>query len=149
MLIVETYLAPSQVHGIGLFAAQDIPAHSVVWKFKDFIDTVLPPERFLRLCREVDNFTLQHLMNSTYRRNSQYFYLTDNARFINHSPDNRNITFVDDYTEIALRDIKQGEELLEDYSLSYDESDFFFTELVNPDPHIYLQQVLEGGEVNA
>lgn len=25
MLIVETYLAPSQVHGIGLFAAKDIP----------------------------------------------------------------------------------------------------------------------------
>ncbi len=148
MLIVETYLAPSRVHGIGLFAANDIPAHSVVWKFKSFIDTVLPPERFLRLCREVDGFTLRHLMNSTYKRNSQYFYLTDNARFINHSPEECNIAFVDDYTEIALRDIRSGEELLENYSLSYDESDFFFTELSNPDPYSYLQ-VLERGEVNA
>ncbi len=148
MLIVESYLAPSQVHGIGLFAANDIPAHTVVWKFKDFIDKVLPPDLFLRLCREVDNFTLQHLMNSTYRRNSQYFYLTDNARFINHSQSECNIAFVDDYTEIALRDIKRGEELLEDYTQSYDASDFFFTELVNPDPYSYLQ-VLEGRGLNA
>lgn len=148
MLIVETYLAPSRVHGIGLFAANDIPARSVVWKFQNFIDTVMPPERFLRLCREVDNFTLQHLMNSTYRRNSQYFYLTDNARFINHSQECCNIAFADDYTEIALRDIKSGEELLENYTLSYDDTDFFFTELINPDPYSYLQ-VMERGEINA
>jgi hypothetical protein len=148
MLIVETYLAPSRVHGIGLFAANDIPAHAVVWKFKSFIDTVLPPERFLRLCREVDHFTLQHLMNSTYRRNNRYYYLTDNARFINHSTESCNIAFADDHTEIALRDIKRGEELLEDYTLSYDETDFFFSELVNPDPHTYLQG-LERREVVA
>lgn len=148
MLIVETYLAPSRVHGIGLFAANDIPARSVVWKFQAFIDSVLSPQHFLRLCREVDTFTLQHMMNSTYKRNNQYFYLTDNARFINHSPEECNIAFVDDYTEVTLRDIRRGEELLEDYSLSYDESDFFFTELCDPDPLSYLQ-IMERGELHA
>lgn len=149
MLLVETYLAPSGVHGIGLFAGHDIPAGALVWKFQEVIDMVLPPERFLALCRTVDFCALQHLMTATYKRNNQYFYLTDNARFINHSSEGCNIGFINDFTEVALRDIRRGEELLEDYNLAYDASDFFFSERRDSDPYSYLQ-VMEGREcVNA
>ncbi|PLX50563.1 MAG: SET domain-containing protein-lysine N-methyltransferase [Desulfobulbaceae bacterium] len=149
MLTVETYLAPSRIHGIGLFAGHDIPAGAVVWKFQNVIDMILAPERFLALCRSVDTCTLQHLMNATYRRNNHYFYVTDNARFINHCREAPNIGFVHDFAEVALRHIRQGEELLEDYTQAYDTSDFFFSEASNPDPYSYLQSVEGDRCVNA
>lgn len=138
MLSIKTYLAPSAVHGIGLFAAEDIPAFSMIWQFNKHIDKILSEHNFLRTCRGLNNHALKHFLNSTYRRGGRYFYLTDNARFINHSDDFSNIYFADDFTEIASRDIRAHEELLEDYRHSYDPEDFFFQELSNPDPGIYV-----------
>ena len=138
MLVVNSYLAPSTVHGIGLFAAEPIAAGSVVWKFNRHIDKIFKKEIFLAICKEVDLCSLRHLLNSSYKRGDRYFYLTDNARFINHSTEHDNVAFTDDFTEVAHRDIGAGEELLENYLLAYDESDFFFQELVNPDPYLYL-----------
>lgn len=138
MLSVKTYLAPSSVHGIGLFAAEDIPANSTIWQFNKHIDKILSETNFIKICRGLNHHALKHFLNSTYRRGGQYFYLTDNARFINHSDDFSNIYFADDFTEIASRDIRAHEELLEDYRLSYDSDDFFFQELNNPDPHFYV-----------
>jgi len=139
MLTVNTYLAPSTVHGIGLFAAEPIPAGTVVWRFNRHIDKCFSRKTFLAICQGVDQCSLRHLLNSSYRRGGRYYYLTDNARFINHSADHDNIVFTDDYTETALRDIAAHEELLENYQYAYDTSDFFFQELVNPDPYLYLQ----------
>lgn len=138
MLTVNTYLAPSPVHGIGLFAAEDIPTGAVVWKFNRHIDKTFSKKVFLAMCQGVDQCSLRHLLNSSYRRGGRYFYLTDNARFINHSERCDNIVFSDDYTEIATRDIMAHEELLENYLHAYDTSDFFFQEMVNPDPYVYL-----------
>jgi SET domain-containing protein len=141
MLTVKTYLAPSSVHGIGLFAAELIPANSIIWQYNEYIDTIYPEDIFLNICRNIHQNTLEQLLNSSYKRSGRYFYLTDNARFINHS-DVANIAFVDDYTEVALQEIKPREEILENYLFSYDDSDFFFQELVNPDPVFYLDNVL-------
>lgn len=85
MLTVNTYLAPSPVHGIGLFAAEDIPADAVVWKFNRHIDKIFSKKVFLAMCQNVDQCSLHHLLNSSYKRSGRYFYLTDNARFINHT----------------------------------------------------------------
>ena len=139
MLTVNTYLAPSAVHGIGLFAAEPIPAGTVVWRFNRHIDKCFNRKTFLAMCQGVDQCSLRHLLNSSYRRGGRYYYLTDNARFINHSADLDNIVFTDDYTETAARDICAHEELLENYLHAYDTNDFFFQELLNPDPHLYLQ----------
>lgn len=149
MLTVKTYLAPSSVHGIGLFAAEDIPAQSVVWKFNDHVDKQFSHEHFLRICNDLNECTLKHFLNSSYRRGGSYFYLTDNARFVNHAPLQKNIIFIDDYTEIALKDIKANEELFEDYNHSYDPTDFFFQELHNPDPNIYISHMVMHGLHNA
>jgi hypothetical protein len=92
--------------------------------------------------------TLHHLLNSSYKRGGRYFYLTDNSRFINHS-EFANITFADDYTEVSMRDIMADEEILENYFLSYDASDFFFQEVVNPDPLIFLNAILQQDKIHA
>ena len=147
MLTIKTYLAPSKIHGIGLFSVEDVPSKTVVWKFHPFVDKVMSSPDFFRICQDVDECALQHLLHSTYKRGNQFFYLSDNARFINHSAQRSNITFSDDYSEVAARPIKAGEELLEDYSLSYDANDFFFTEHLNTDPQSYL--VREGVSCHA
>jgi len=148
MLTVKTYLAPSSVHGIGLFAAEGIPANSIVWQYNEHIDYIYPEDIFLNICRNTLQNTLQHLLNCSYKRSGRYFYLTDNARFINHS-EIANIAFVDDFTEVALQEIKPEEEILENYLFSYDESDFFFQELVNPDPLFYLNTILHKEKAHA
>ena len=145
MLTVKTYLAPSAVHGIGLYAAEAIPARQVLWRHNPHIDPVYTSDDFLRMCMQLDTTTLQHLLNASYRRGGRYFYITDNARFINHSDDQYNIVFLDDDTEVSTRDIAPGEELLENYLLSYDPVDFFFQELRDPDPHLYLKSIQSPG----
>lgn len=145
MLTTNTYLAPSPVHGIGLFAAEFIPAGTTVWKFNRYIDKIFRKDVFLAICQRLDNCSLRHLLSSSYSRGGRFFYLTDNARFINHSEVNANICFIDDYTEVALHDIKPHEELLENYQLAYDKNDFFFQELMNPDPHKYISSLQLSG----
>ena len=145
MLTVKTYLAPSQVHGIGLFAAEFIPAGFPVWKYNRNIDKIFKKDVFLTICKGLESCSLRHLLNSSYIRGGRYFYLTDNARFINHSDMNDNICFEDDYTEIALRDIEPHEELLENYLQAYDKNDFFFQELMDPDPYTYISSIQLAG----
>lgn len=149
MLTVNTYLGPSQVHGIGLFAAEDIPAGTFVWKYNHHVDKIFNQQSFVTMCRKVDDCCLRHLLSSSYRRGGRYFYLTDNARFINHSNDRDNIVFLNDFVEIAKTDIHAHEEILENYTLAYDTSDFFFMEMVNPDPVGYLQTQQTGQNSHA
>ena len=142
MLTVKTYLAPSSIHGIGLFAAENIPADSLVWQFNEHIDRIYPEDLFLEVCRNTNACTLPHLLNCSYKRGGRYFYLTDNARFINHAV-RANIGFVDDYAEVSLRRIRANEEILENYLLAYDATDFFFQEIVNPDPLLFINSTLQ------
>ena len=149
MLTINTYLAPSPVHGIGLYAVEPIKAGSPVWKFNRYIDKIFKHDVFINICSRLDNCSLYHLLNSSYSRGGRYFYLTDNARFINHSEKYDNICFVDDYTEIALRDIEPHEELLENYLESYDKTDFFYYELQNTEPCQYINSIQSAGLTRA
>jgi len=131
MLTVKTYLAPSGIHGIGLYAAEDIPEGSPVWRFTPGIDLAYSVLQFRRICCGLDETALRHLSVATYKRSNRYFLVTDNTRFINHSDFDYNVVLIDDYTEIAMRDIRCGEEILENYNLSYDNDDLFFLEMKN------------------
>lgn len=137
MLVVPSYLAPSGVHGIGVYAAVPIKAGSKVWEFNPVVDFKYGSRWLKRLSREspdvVDYFCLY-----SYKRNNQYYYVTDNARFINHSAESANIGFLENNEEIALRDIDVGEELLEDYFLCYDADDCFVLEMNNIDWRQYF-----------
>ena len=125
MLTVKTYLAPSSIHGIGLFAAENIPADSLVWQFNEHIDRIYSEDIFLEVCRDTNACTLPHLLNCSYKRGGRYFYLTDNARFMNHSETNDNVAHVLSKDKMeAVRQISRGEELLCNY-LSYSDPDDF------------------------
>lgn len=111
MLLVRTYLGPSAVHGIGLFAAEPIPAGTTIWRFDPRID-----RRFTRAERDA----LPEPARSFLRRYSYpegpggetWLLDGDNARFMNHSDAPNTDSAAD---TVATRDIAEGEELLCDY----------------------------------
>src|SRR3546814_1178092 len=46
MLLVKTYVAPSRIHGLGLFAAERIPRGARIWEFNPVMDRFVSREEF-------------------------------------------------------------------------------------------------------
>ncbi len=106
-------------YGLGLFAAEDIPKGAVIWHFN-------PPHnvRTFKNAEEVENHLSKltteeatFFMGHVYMHNGLLNEILDDGCFWNHS-DNPNTgagegEFI--YSSAAARDIKAGEELLDDY----------------------------------
>ncbi len=111
MLRVPTYVAPSQIAGVGLFAAKKLPAGAVIWEYTEGVDWRITPEEF-RLFPEPYRSRLRHYL---YEEDSGTFVLCgDNAKFMNHHPDPNCDDTPDQYT-VTKRVIRAGEELTCDY----------------------------------
>lgn len=110
--IVKIKLAPSSVHGVGVFAIRDIKKGE-----KLYLDIVphafdLPFERFNKLDKEISEIILSHFPQIV--NGSHFLYpVTKMSAFLNHS-EKPNVDAKEDKT---LIDIKKGEELTEDYKL--------------------------------
>ena len=55
MMCVKTVLKASPIHGIGLFADEDIKEGQVIWKFNPLVDIILTKEQMDELnpaCRQ-------------------------------------------------------------------------------------------------
>lgn len=124
MLLVKTKLAYSQIHGIGLYADEDIPKGTAIWKYHPVTCQIFSCENFYELCLEIPIEAMKNFLNFSYIKNNKIFYISDNTRFINHCAD-ANLELISEGEERASRDIYKGEELLENYLMSYDEKDFF------------------------
>lgn len=123
MLLVQTKLRISKLHGIGLFAAQFIPKGTTTWKYVPGLDktyTEKDIERMTPPARE------QFLKYSYYDKRLRKFVLCfDDQRFINHDSATPNIQSTP-RMDIAARDIQDGEELTCNYN-HYD--DMFFARM--------------------
>lgn len=114
MLLVETYLEPSEVEGLGVFAAEFIPQGTVIWTFDPAVDLVLTEAQLA----ERPQIYKQYIQRYAYFDRSLNAYLLDgdHARFLNHSSD-PNLDFGrGDGSGVAARDIQPGEEIFCDYS---------------------------------
>src|SRR5579862_8511839 len=83
MLLVPTRLAPSAVHGIGLFAASFIAKRAPIWKFQRGFDLELPLDFPRRLSEVAHRQFLKYTYISPATGN--YVLCSDDARFLNHS----------------------------------------------------------------
>lgn len=114
MLLVETRIGPSSIHGIGLFAAEPIPKGVVTWRFRSSFDCVLTLAEYINFPTRTRRFIDEYGCWSEHDK--MWMLCGDNARFMNHSdePSTRSlgIGFADD---VAARDILSGEELTCDY----------------------------------
>lgn len=118
MLFVETRIAPSAIHGLGLFAAQAIPRGTRIWEFAPGFDLELSEEELQTLSEPCRAQVLAYAYYNAARL--RYILCSDDARFVNHSqsPNTLSVGFGERDIEgmtIAARDIAPGEELTEDY----------------------------------
>ncbi len=123
MMIVPTYVGPSDIEGVGIFAAAPIKSGTAIWTLA---------EKFDLLVKENDLPTLTELQRDFIERYG-YPHMTrpglivleyDNGRFMNHS-DQPNTDFRNPDVAWAVRDIAAGEEL----TCNYAEFDPSFTML--------------------
>lgn len=111
MLLVKTYVAPSAIHGLGLFAGEPIARGARIWRFDPRIDRVFDRAEREGAPEPLKSFLAVYAYPE--RPGSETFVLDgDNARFMNHSSEPNTDCEVD---TIATRDISPGEELLCDY----------------------------------
>jgi SET domain-containing protein len=111
MLKVKTYIDKSPIHGIGLFADEDIPKGTLVWEFSDGYDISL--SRFGDLITKIQR---DFLVKYSFFDKQLHFWIlsADDDRFTNHSEDPNTIP-LDNGKMVAARDIKSGEEITANY----------------------------------
>ena len=114
MLLVETYLQPSPLEGLGVFAVKRIRKGTLMWTLDPATDLVLTEAQLA----ERPPVYRSYIQRYAYFDRSLNGYLLDgdHARFLNHSS-TPNLDFsAADGSGVAVRDIAQGEEILCDYS---------------------------------
>jgi uncharacterized protein len=116
MLLVKTYLAPSRIHGIGLFAAERIARGTILWRLHPALDIELTEAQVEALAgpaqEQVRKYTYCDHVRGT------YVLCGDDARFFNHSdePNCHDHPDAEGGKTVAARDIEAGEELTSDYA---------------------------------
>ena len=106
MMLIPTRIRPSDIHGLGVFAVENIPEGTVVWRYNPRIDYRVILEQ---------HEELEKYRNHGYRPHGMDYveFPGDAALFINHCR-KANIRKTGDEA-VAVRVILEGEEILADY----------------------------------
>lgn len=113
MLRIKTKLDKSQIAGIGVFADEDICKSQVIWSMNKLSVFRITPEYYNELSEEEKDF-IEEKDYYWIDNDGSYMIPLDDSRFVNHS-ENPNVVDQNDYTTIAARNIKKGEELTMNY----------------------------------
>jgi SET domain-containing protein len=119
MMLIRTRVAPSPIHGLGLFAVESIARGTPVWRFQPVFDREFSPEQFAAL----PLIAREHLRWFGFKENSHVVLNGDHGCFMNHSPTPNTGALPNataPVTTVALRDIAASEELTCDY-FAFDE----------------------------
>ena len=123
MLHIKYKLDTSKHHGIGLFAGEDIPKGKLIYTPSPLLDVNITQEQFDLLA---ENEKQEILWWGFYDKLNQKWHVDfDVTHFINHSYEaniTQNERYVDAYL-VTVRDIKEGEELTQNYLEFESESD--------------------------
>jgi uncharacterized protein len=114
MMMVETELKPSTIHGIGVFLTQPVPKGGLIWRFDSRIDRVYTEEEIATLPAHVQRYL--RIYTTWHQATGLYVLCGDNGRYFNHSDAPTTISNAISFGEDrALRDLDSGEELTSDY----------------------------------
>jgi len=114
MLLIPTYVAPSRIEGVGIFAAEDIPAETLIWQLNPVLDRLLTPDEVAALSKVDQAFVERY--GYPYPHDPRITIVElDNGRFMNHSTA-PNTRFTDPDAGFARVIIPAHEELTCDYS---------------------------------
>ena len=110
MYLVKTYLDYSAIHGVGVFAGEDIAEGTIVWQLFEELDRALDPAA-------VDSYPVaaqRFVRTYGYMNEGRWRMCGDHGIFCNHD-DNANTASREDGTDIAVRAIRRGEEITSNY----------------------------------
>ena len=115
MMMVDTVLRPSEIHGIGVFLVGAVAKGTLIWKYDSRLDRVYSEAEIAALPALNQNFLRTY---STWHEGVELWVLCgDNGRHFNHSDSptsvSDGIAFGCDY---AAADLPAGTELTSDYS---------------------------------
>ena len=120
MMMVDTELRSSSIHGLGVFLLEPVRKGDLIWRFDARIDRVYSLDEVASLPEHVQRYLRTY---STWNEAAGLYVLCgDNGRFFNHSEDpttvSNAISFGEDH---AVRDLAAGEELTSDYTTICDD----------------------------
>jgi SET domain-containing protein len=115
MMMVETELRPSAIHGTGVFLLEAVREGQLIWQFDSRIDRVYSETELASLPERNARFLRTY---STWNEAAALWVLCgDNGRHFNHSAEpntiSRGIAFGED---VAATDLDAGTELTSDYA---------------------------------
>ena len=115
MLLVETELRPSPIHGIGIFLLQPVSRGELIWRFDSRIDRVYSEDEIATLPEPMKRFLRTY---STWHESTRLWVLCgDNGRHFNHSATPTTVSNAISFGEDrAAADLPVGTELTSDYS---------------------------------
>lgn len=119
MLMVETELRQSDIHGTGVFLLEPVRKGDLIWRFDSRIDRVYSEDDLASLPEPMQRFLRTY---STWHEATRLWILCgDNGRHFNHSDTPNTLSlgagFGDD---VAARDLPAGVELTTNYALICD-----------------------------
>lgn len=120
MMMVETELRVSSIHGIGVFLLQDVRKGELIWRFDSRIDRIYSDSEVEELPPQLRQFLRTY--STKHDELGLWVLCGDNGRHFNHSETpntaSEGIAFGDD---VAACDMKAGTELTSDYRTICDE----------------------------
>lgn len=128
MMIVPTYVGPSAIEGVGIFAAAPIRSGAIIWELSEALDLLLSDDQLAAL-PELQRTFIERYGYPHMTRPGLTVLEFDNGRFMNHDP-RPNTDFTRPDIGWAIRDIAQGEEITCDYG-EFDQS-FAATQALQP-----------------
>ena len=83
MMMVETELRPSPIHGIGVFLLQPVRQGDLIWRFDARIDRVYTEEEIATLPEHMQRFLRTY--STWHQATGLWVFCGDNGRHFNHS----------------------------------------------------------------
>jgi len=120
-----TEVRESTIHGLGLFAKKDISKGKIWWKGAIGLNILLLNELQYKTYKASEKNTITDTLWELFTKYAYYskeldslVLCLDNARYVNHAaePNSGATIDFDPLISIALKDIMEGEEILENYN---------------------------------
>jgi hypothetical protein len=119
MLMVETELRESDIHGTGVFLLEPVRKGDLIWRFDSRIDRVYSEGDLASLPAHVQRFLRTY---STWHEATRLWILCgDNGRHFNHSDTPNTLSLATGFgDDVAAQDLPAGVELTTNYALICD-----------------------------